>query len=63
MDAHDLYHKIADLWSEHVNKHSGIVNQPDSTIRVCVWTDQGYCEVKDVKFNNDLKIIELELDE
>lgn len=62
MDAYDIYHLLKRLWSEHVNKNSGIIPKSSDAIKVCVWTPEGYREVKNVMYNHNLKFIELELD-
>ena len=62
MDAYDLYHLLKRLWSEHVNKNSGTILKSSDVIRVCVWTPEGYREVKNIYYNEKLKFIELELD-
>lgn len=58
MDAYNIYHVIKSFWAEYVNKDSGLLDK----IKVCVWTSDGYREVTNVRFNNELKFIELELD-
>ena len=63
MDAYDIYHLIKVLWAEYVNKNSGIIHKSNDVIRVCVWTSEGYREVKGVSYNQNLKFIELELDQ
>lgn len=62
MDAYNIFHLIKRLWSEHVNKHSGIITSSDA-IKVCIWTSEGYREVVGVEYNEKLKFIELRLDE
>lgn len=63
MDAYNIYHLIKKLWAEHVNKNSGTIIKASDAIKVCVWTQDGYREVVDVRYNSNLKFIELELDE
>lgn len=63
MDAYDIYHLVKRLWSEHVNKNSGIILKATDVVKVCVWTPEGYREVKNVHYNEKLKFIELELDQ
>lgn len=63
MDAYNIYHLIKKLWAEHVNKNSGTIIKSSDAIKVCVWTQDGYREVVDVRYNSSLKFIELELDE
>lgn len=60
MDAYDLYQDIQTLWMKHVDKS---LDKKVGGVRVCVWTSEGYKEVKQVKYNDDLKFIELELEE
>lgn len=62
MDAYDLYQDIQTLWMKHVDKNFSTKIGP-SVIRTCVWTSEGYKEIKQVKYNEDLKFIELELEE
>ena len=63
MDAYNIYHLIKHLWADHVNKNSGTIIKPSDVIKVCVWTEDGYREVVGVRYNDNLKFIELELDE
>ncbi len=62
MDAYNIYHLIKSTWAEHVNKYSGLSEKSKDSIRVCVWTSDGYKEVTNVHYNDKLKFIELELD-
>ena len=63
MDAYNIYHLVKRLWSEHVNKNSGTIIKSTDAIKVCVWTSDGYREVTNVIYNDNLKFIELVLDE
>lgn len=63
MDAYDIFHIIKRLWSEYVNKHSGMIVKSTDAIKVCVWTPEGYREVTNVVYNHKLKFIELVLDQ
>jgi hypothetical protein len=63
MDAYNIYHLIKRLWSEHVNKNSGMLLKSSDEIKVCVWTPEGYREVTNVTYNDNLKLIELTLDQ
>jgi len=62
MDAYELYQSIQALWMRHVDKKNG-TKLGVGNLPVCVWTSEGYKAIKQVKYNEDLKIIELELDE
>lgn len=62
MDAYNIYHMIKKLWAEYVNKNSGTILKSSDTIKVCVWTPEGYREVTNVHYNEKMKFIELELD-
>ena len=62
MDAYDLYQDVQTLWMKHVDKNSG-TKAGINSLPVCVWTSEGYKEIKRVKYNDDLKLIELELEE
>ena len=63
MDAYNIYHLIKSLWAEHVNKNSGLLEKSKDSIKVCVWTSEGYREVTNVIYNDKLKLIELVLDQ
>ena len=63
MDAYNIYHLVKRLWAEHVNKNSGTIIKSTDAIKVCVWTADGYREVTNVVYNDNLKFIELVLDE
>lgn len=63
MDAYNIYHLIKTLWAEYVNKNSGTIIKASDSIKVCVWTSEGYREVTNVRYNDNLKFIELELDQ
>lgn len=62
MDAYNIYHMIKALWAQYVDKHSGSIIKSSDSIKVCVWTSEGYRQVTSVHYNNELKCIELELD-
>ena len=63
MDAYNIYHLVKRLWSDHVNKNSGTIIKSTDAIKVCVFTHEGYREVVDVVYNDNLKFIELVLDQ
>lgn len=63
IDAYNIYHMIKRLWSEHLNKNSGSIQKNTESIKVCVWTEEGYREVTNVIYNDKLQFIELILDE
>lgn len=63
MDAYLLYQAIKQLWAEHTNKNSGAISKVEYTfMKVCVWTEDGYREVVNARYNQNMKFIELELD-
>lgn len=62
MDAYDLSIKMKELWADHTDKGSGVLNKNYKEMKVCVWTSEGYREVKGLIYNESLKFIELELD-
>ena len=53
---------IKALWAQYVDKHSGSIIKSSDSIKVCVWTSEGYRQVTSVHYNDKLKFIELELD-
>jgi hypothetical protein len=54
---------MKNLWAQHTDKNSGSGKKNFGyDIRVVTWTDQGYREVTALKYNEQLKMIELELD-
>ena len=61
MDAYDISEKMKKYWAALYPKASGELNKTKLPVKVCVWTDQGYREVKGIVINN-LGFIELELD-
>jgi hypothetical protein len=63
MDAYNIYHILKRLWAEHTNISSGTITKSYDIMKVCVWTPDGYREVTNVIYNNDLKSIELILDQ
>jgi len=63
MDAYDISNKMKDLWAQHTDKNSGSGKKNFGyDIRVVTWTEHGYREVTGLKYNEQLKMIELELD-
>lgn len=63
MDAYDISQKTKDLWFQHCSKSSGTLYRTYDKMRMCVWTVEGYREVVDVVYNENLKVLELRLDE
>lgn len=39
------------------------MNEYKADIKACVWTTEGYKEIVSVKYNKDLNLIELELED
>lgn len=62
MDAYDLYHEVQHLWAEHSDKSSGNLYKAYVHMPTVVWTSEGYREVKAMRWNPDIKAIELILD-
>ena len=62
MDAYDLSGKMKKIWADNADKNSGGIDKKLGDIRVCVWTNEGYREVVGVRYNQKLKMIELEMD-
>ena len=63
MDAYDVSQKVKDLYSKHVDRSSGTLGRSYGTMKLCVWTIDGYREIRNASYNEKLKLIELELDE
>lgn len=62
MDAYDLYHEIQRIWAENSAKDSGELYKTYQHMATVVWTPEGYREVIGVRWNSELKAIELILD-
>jgi len=63
MDAYDISNQMKSLWAEHTDKNSGAGKKNFGyDIGVVTWTNQGYREVTGLRYNEQLKKIELELD-
>ena len=62
MDAPLISEKLKAIWAEHAIKSSGTINKIPG-MKVQVWTEYGYREVIGLCYNNDLKSIELVLDD
>ena len=62
MDANILYQVIKQLWAEHTNKNSGAISKSNDVMKVCIWTEHGYREVVNARYNHNTKFIQLELD-
>jgi hypothetical protein len=62
MDAYDLYHEIHRIWSEYSAKSSGELHKTYVHMPTVLWTPEGYREVVGVKWNPDIKSIELIMD-
>jgi hypothetical protein len=60
MDAYDIADKIKKYWMALYPKHSGVLPNPTSKIKVVVSTEYGYREVVGIQIVNGC--IELELD-
>jgi hypothetical protein len=60
MDAYDIADKIKNCWMALYPKHSGVLPNPTTKIKVLVSTEYGYREVVGVKIVDGS--IELELD-
>jgi hypothetical protein len=62
MDTYDLYHEIQKLWVDNCSKESGLLHKSKNHMATVVWTSDGYREVVGVKWNQEIKAIELILD-
>jgi hypothetical protein len=62
MDAYDLYHEIQKVWADNSSKNSGELYKKYQHMATVVWTPEGHREVIDVKWNSDIKSVELILD-
>jgi hypothetical protein len=59
MDAYDIYHRIKHFWSQHCDRQSGILNKDFKKMPVVVWTPEGYREIVNIKYDENLKAIVL----
>jgi hypothetical protein len=62
MDAYDLYHEIQKVWVDNSSKNSGELYKKYQHMATVVWTPEGHREVIGVKWNSDIKSVELILD-
>jgi hypothetical protein len=62
MDTYDLYHEIQKVWIEHSGKNSGELHKKFQHMATVVWTPEGHREVIGVKWNSEIRAIELILD-
>lgn len=64
MDAYELYHDMQDVWRKNTTcARVSSLDKFNGDIKVCVWTSEGYKEITRVKYNKNLHLIELELEE
>lgn len=63
MDAYDIIFKMMDLWREHADKTSGVLLKNKAPIEIIVNTNDGYRSIVGMKWNSELRKIELILDE
>jgi hypothetical protein len=62
MDAYDLSNKIKDVWVENSDKRSGLLDKKITKMSTIVSTADGYREVLGVRWNKEMRKIELILD-
>lgn len=63
MDAYDIYQRIKCLWSVNCEKQSGILKHENYKMPVLVYTEDGYREIVNMRYDESLKAIILIKDE
>jgi hypothetical protein len=63
MDAYDIYQRIKTLWSVNCDKQSGVLTHDFKKMKVLVYTQDGYREIVNVRYDENLKAILLIKDE
>jgi myo-inositol-hexaphosphate 3-phosphohydrolase len=63
MDAYDIYQRIKTLWSVNCDKQSGVLTHDLKEMKVLVYTQDGYREIVDLRYDENLKSIILIKDE
>jgi hypothetical protein len=59
MDAYDIYQRIKTLWSVNCDKQSGVLTHNFKEMKVLVHTEDGYREILDMRYDEELKAIVL----
>ena len=54
MDAYDVSQKVKDLYSKHVDRSSGTLGRSYGAMKLCVWTIDGYREIRNASYNEKL---------
>lgn len=57
MDAYDIYQRIKCLWSVNCEKQSGILQHDPVKMPVLIHTEDGYREIVNMKYDEELKAI------
>lgn len=63
MDAYDIYQRIKHFWAQNCDRQSGILNKDFKKMPVVVCTSEGYREIVNVRYDEELKAIVLIKDE
>jgi hypothetical protein len=59
MDAYDIYQRIKTLWSVNCDKQSGVLTHNFKEMKILVHTEDGYREIVDMRYDEELKAIVL----
>lgn len=59
MDAYDIYQRVKYLWTVHCDKQSGVLTHNYKEMRVLVHTDDGFREIVNMRYDEELKAIVL----
>lgn len=62
MDAYDFYQEIKNIWVKHSAKDSGELRKKYQHMATVVYTPEGYREIIGLKWNPEIRAIELLLD-
>jgi hypothetical protein len=63
MDAYDFFQQVKTLWVLNSDKKSGVLDKSYVPMPVVVWTPEGYKQVMNTKYDENLKAIILITDE
>jgi len=63
MDAYDFYKHVQNLWVVNSDKNSGMLKKSYKLMPILTWTPEGYIQVVNAKYDENLKAIILITDE
>jgi hypothetical protein len=63
MDAYDFFKHVQNLWVVNSDKNSGMLKKSYTPMPILTWTPDGYQEVINARYDENLKAIILITDE